>query len=430
MGTATFPDIICVFSCFVLVCYIVATFFVTTRRQRNVVALAALVCGIASMVAIELPGLLGISLGWVPLAGMLLFSFFFMTCLLLWFEVFSCHDSMLCLVYILLTSALAGMLCWFFIGLEGSRLLCALVIAIACAYATLYKGLRGTAELNSLQSEQRVPARPSVWLLVVTFFFGLGFMYTTGVTSLEAFHNVFDWTNIVYALVLCALALAFSRRIRISLLFYLAAPMVMAGILLTLFRNPLYLSPSVLSNAGLFTYLVFVLVLYCAICREQNSEPLRASCFLILSFYVGLLAGRQLFVAVDQIIGQGADEALANRFHMPLEVAIVVVMVVCTMIGMRIIDEIVSRDLSRPQLAHITAYESSETSTRIATVYKLSDREREVLCLLLENKSATEIAAAMVIAHGTAKTHINNIYKKLDIHTREELFALVPGRFK
>ena len=291
----------------------------------------------------------------------------------------------------------------------------------------LFKGFKSTRELNSPQTEMRGLTRPLVWLLVVTFVFGLGYMYTTSVMSLEDFHNVFDWTNIVYGLALCAIVFVFSKKIRISMLFYLAAPITIAGILLTLFRNPFPLSPSILSNVGFFTYLVFVLVLYCAISREHNSEPLRASCLLTLSLYAGLLAGRQLFAVMDAFLGSDVDAEAAHAFHAPLEISIVVLLVVCTMIGMRIIDAIVSHELSRPQLAHITAYEASEASAHIAVIYRLSDREREVLSLLLENKSATEVADIMVIAHGTAKSHISNIYKKLGIHTREELFAMVPS---
>lgn len=430
LGSATFPDIICAGSCLILVGYSVVTFFVNTRKRRGEISLIASASGVIAILGMELPGILGVSFGFFTIVSILLFSFFLMTHVLLWFEIFACQDSMVNLIYILLLASLAGCLCWFFIDLDGPRLLCVLMGSIALGWASLLKALRSTTELNSPQVDQRVSVRPPVWLLVVTFFFGLGFMYTTSVMSLEAFHNVFDWANVVFALVLCAVILVFSRKIRISMLFYIAAPMTIAGILLTLFRNPFLLSPSILSNAGLFTYLVFVLVLYCAISREQNAEPLRASCLLILSFYVGCLGGRQLFSFMDARINENADADIASMLHVPLEVLIVVVLVVCTMIGMRIIDGVVSRDLSRPQFTHITTYESSEFCTRLATVYKLSEREYEVLCLLLENKSATEIASAMTIAHGTAKTHINNIYKKLNIHTREELFAMVPGRLK
>ena len=55
----------------------------------------------------------------------------------------------------------------------------------------------------------------------------------------------------------------------------------------------------------------------------------------------------------------------------------------------------------------------------------LSQREGEVLLLLAQHKTARDIEAELCVANGTAKAHIRHVYQKLDIHTREELFALV-----
>ncbi|MEG0324715.1 MAG: LuxR C-terminal-related transcriptional regulator, partial [Raoultibacter sp.] len=54
----------------------------------------------------------------------------------------------------------------------------------------------------------------------------------------------------------------------------------------------------------------------------------------------------------------------------------------------------------------------------------LGAREKEALILLLLKKSASEVAAEMVIANGTAKSHIRHLYKKLNVHSRDELFEL------
>ena len=258
----------------------------------------------------------------------------------------------------------------------------------------------------------------------MTFFFGVGFMYTTSFMSLEEFHTSFDWTVPVYALLLCVAVLVFSRRIRVSTLYAIAMPVAIAGILLALFDNPLQISPTILNGIGFFTYLVFILVLYCVLGREWNSASPRVACLLILGLYLGLFAGRQLFSAVETLVDVGSQAFV----HELLAVALLVVLVICMMGGWRIINKIVSEELSRSRFDHITELESSETAARIAAIYKLSEREGEVLELMLEGMTATEIAESLVIAHGTAKAHINNIYKKLGIHTRDELLAMVPGR--
>jgi len=48
----------------------------------------------------------------------------------------------------------------------------------------------------------------------------------------------------------------------------------------------------------------------------------------------------------------------------------------------------------------------------------LSERERAVLQLLAAGRSVQEIATSLVISAHTARTHVKNIYLKLDAHNR------------
>lgn len=54
----------------------------------------------------------------------------------------------------------------------------------------------------------------------------------------------------------------------------------------------------------------------------------------------------------------------------------------------------------------------------------LSKQEKKVLDLILEEKSNKEIAAEMFVSLSTVKTHINNLYKKLHVSSREDVKKL------
>lgn len=64
-------------------------------------------------------------------------------------------------------------------------------------------------------------------------------------------------------------------------------------------------------------------------------------------------------------------------------------------------------------------------SKRFATTYGLSDREAEILALLLCGYSTAAIRNRLAIAKGTVDTYIQRIYRKCDVHSRQELIELV-----
>ena len=70
-----------------------------------------------------------------------------------------------------------------------------------------------------------------------------------------------------------------------------------------------------------------------------------------------------------------------------------------------------------------------KSSPEVNAAAKLGQREREVLALLAEGKSSSEIAARMHIAASTVEVHRRNIMRKLDLHSVAELtkYAIREG---
>ncbi|OBR95513.1 spore germination protein GerE [Clostridium ragsdalei P11] len=58
------------------------------------------------------------------------------------------------------------------------------------------------------------------------------------------------------------------------------------------------------------------------------------------------------------------------------------------------------------------------------STYNLTNREKEVIHLLLENKSNQEISDLLYISIGTTKTHVHNIYRKAEVNKKIELLRL------
>ena len=61
----------------------------------------------------------------------------------------------------------------------------------------------------------------------------------------------------------------------------------------------------------------------------------------------------------------------------------------------------------------------------VANTYLLSRREAEILFLLAKGNKSAYIQEKLYISEGTAKTHIRHIYRKLDVHSQQELMRTV-----
>ena len=55
----------------------------------------------------------------------------------------------------------------------------------------------------------------------------------------------------------------------------------------------------------------------------------------------------------------------------------------------------------------------------------LTARERDVFNLYIVGRSAPYIAEKLVISESTVKSHLQHIYTKCDVHSRQELISLV-----
>ena len=63
----------------------------------------------------------------------------------------------------------------------------------------------------------------------------------------------------------------------------------------------------------------------------------------------------------------------------------------------------------------------------IADTYLLSRRETDVLFLLAKGRNVGYITQQLCISEGTAKTHVNHVYKKCGVHSRQELICLIDS---
>ena len=65
------------------------------------------------------------------------------------------------------------------------------------------------------------------------------------------------------------------------------------------------------------------------------------------------------------------------------------------------------------------------TCSALASQGGLTKREEEVMVLFSRGNSKSKIADMLYVSEGTVKTHIKSMYRKLDVHSRQELIDLI-----
>ncbi|MGW9683979.1 response regulator transcription factor [Flagellimonas sp. 2504JD1-5] len=74
---------------------------------------------------------------------------------------------------------------------------------------------------------------------------------------------------------------------------------------------------------------------------------------------------------------------------------------------------------------YLVASRKYRTRSRINhLLQKLTPQEQKIVQQILMDKSNKEIASALFVSHSTIKTHINNLYKKMEVSSRQEIIAI------
>ena len=81
----------------------------------------------------------------------------------------------------------------------------------------------------------------------------------------------------------------------------------------------------------------------------------------------------------------------------------------------------------QPRTRPLPEVASVNAARVIANTYLLSRRESEVMYYLARGYKSSHIQQQLYISEGTAKTHIRHIYRKLNIHSQQDLIHLIDG---
>ena len=256
---------------------------------------------------------------------------------------------------------------------------------------------------------------------------------------------------IVVGVAFIAIVMRWKQRFNPIFTYRLSLPIMVTGFAaIALFADSHASLSLLLINIGYEFFDVLVWVLFTAVSLRPGKNSVHVYGFGVAAMFAGMALGNELGVLLDTMVKQG-------------DVQMTVVAMGCTlclvMVAFLVLPEgtLVSftegvRAKNRDQSDEMPAQQSEAASNTVeaasqsgeeelvattrmdrleqqcalvAVRYSLTPREQEVLILLSYGRTLSIIARDLYIAKGTARTHIENIYRKLDVHKQQELIDLV-----
>ena len=216
-------------------------------------------------------------------------------------------------------------------------------------------------------------------------------------------------------------ALGLRRRVDFTLLYRLLVPLLVTCLLLVMIAESGFQTYEALALGGTWTfYRIVTTALWCSAAADTMLPP------------AATIAVAQIVQSVLNKV-EGPVLAFIPSFGQADTVTIAVVVALVVFASMFLLNENALRLKvdARPAGWALSQDPRALHASRIQAAtekYALSQREQELCLMLLDGMSSSEIRDTLAIAPGTFKTHMRNIYGKLDVHSRSELIALVLGR--
>jgi DNA-binding CsgD family transcriptional regulator len=335
----------------------------------------------------------------------------------------SCADVLIFSNIVMITINVVAINLSHIIGLLLS-MLCLIFGGAIAAMLPAESGGESTAATAS-ETERRSPVDIKKPMLVLFLFVTIitvdsGLMYQVINPAFAHLTGLVSW----YWAVPYIVALAFMRnispknKVQRSLFLYVGMGMIIAAFITFMLlgrgvMDYLVIDTLMLGACGIFDLFWWSII---GETLDYSQNPARMFGVGLSANVLGVLCGDVIGVVVTSIQLPGA------------EVAVIALTVVCVTL---VILPPLNRRLTMllKNHAYLSAYadmnekQQSAVIRRVNLIDPLTERENEVLTLILTGKSNKEIAAAMSIGESTVKFHVSNIFSKYDVGSRAELIS-------
>lgn len=268
-----------------------------------------------------------------------------------------------------------------------------------------------------------VRTRPPYRMVLIALLFGLSFGAMKGLmTPLgPSWIALRDTLNIV-AIVVGVLALYVTTNVRKMdfnhLTYQVALPLMAAGFLFLPLHEPYSVIGTAVYQCG-YQYFYIVLWATWPILVERGRVPEAwVVTWGMFSIQFGQLVGSVAAAFAMEVISDDLGKAMLSAV-----VVFAILLIALFVFGNQSAET--GWGFVRPAEAASPNSALDDAATRLARRFKLSPREIEVFFLLAKGRNRAYIANELTIGDETVKSHVKSLYRKLGVHSQQELIDAV-----
>ena len=391
------------------------------HKKHRMLAAASVALSLGAVITIASRSVVAPSALWLDTCGSIVISIGTVPLYLAWLELYAKMDMRHVLAYYTATHLLSSFLSFALTLVSSTVFVSSAIIAFPIiSGALLVVSSRRIetvpfAQGETVQSGWSFPLKPVVLFAGFTFCnnFLRGFLSGTG-------RGYALFGVMVVSIALLVIILMLFKRFSIRSLYLVSLPMAVAGALCSLIDLPnAALIGARLTNGAYTLFSIFITAVLCNISFRYGVNPLWT-----FGFTQSALALAQI---ISQSIHASFDVHLQNTTFYTLCVcliATVIIVLFVVFMSDKDFNSTWGMTLSSKRALASEQKDLSNTveqAAYIARVKGLTRREEEILAMLLDDRTVASIENALYISNSTAKTHIQHIYKKLDVHSKQEL---------
>ena len=335
--------------------------------------------------------------------------------ILLWSELYGCLSPVRIALYYALSQIVGAGVIWTLRGFALPWLwvyVCLLPLVSVLMLRAAFRTLPGKRLPRPALTRFTFPWKPALLVCVYAFAFG---MQEASTYSFVGPHS--GWGMLAAATVVAAGVTLLSRWIEFGVVYSAWLPiMMMAALLLSLVGSLGAFGASFFMSMSYGAAEIFIMTMVGSICYRYGASAV-------------WLFGIERGVRMLAMMAGRACEPLAHGW--PVAAAVIVAAAVGTALILsekRLTSDwgVVLSGSDGEELLEVARRNAlGRRCAEVGRSHGLTQREEEVLLLLAQRKTAGDVERELCVAYGTAKAHIRHVYKKLDVHSREELLTLV-----